>query len=198
LACRSSPASRSRVLIRSRSSVDACPGRARPGARELRSVSPEQPILAAIERIAPDLRVVLALVLQHHPHRALADLGGEGWGSLRHGSSLSRVGASEHPGAVHGHIVIATAGPKVFTGPRKDQPSVAGFADARRSPFSTARHALLAPHVRPRRYDHSLSGRSFSVTGWFRTGCFAPDRRIHTVGLPSSDGRQAELRRACW
>jgi hypothetical protein len=97
-----------------------------------------------------------------------------------------------------GHIVIAAAGPKVFTGSWKDQPSAAGFADARRFPFSTARHAFLAPHVSPRRHDHSLSGRSFGVMGRFRTGCFAPDRRIHTVGLPSSDGRQAELRRACW
>jgi hypothetical protein len=40
-------------------------------------------------------------MLPNHPHRALADLRGEGWGMLRHGSSLSRVRASENPGAVH-------------------------------------------------------------------------------------------------
>src|SRR3954454_10123836 len=36
------------------------------------------------------LRVVLALVLQHHPHCAFADLGGKRWGMLRHGSILAR------------------------------------------------------------------------------------------------------------
>ncbi|GLS46879.1 DNA replication protein DnaC [Methylobacterium brachythecii] len=46
------------------------------------------------------LRVMLALVLQHHPHRTLADLRGKRWGSLRHGSILARVGASGKPGAV--------------------------------------------------------------------------------------------------
>jgi outer membrane protein TolC len=39
-------------------------------------------------------------MIQDHPHRAGTDLGGIGWGSLRHGSILSRVGASGKPGAV--------------------------------------------------------------------------------------------------
>src|SRR3954463_9619875 len=56
LAWRSSRFSRSRVLIRSRSSVvgPARTPRSRSALRnQLRSFSPEQPILAAIERIAP-------------------------------------------------------------------------------------------------------------------------------------------------
>src|SRR4051794_40948482 len=46
------------------------------------------------------LRGVLALVVQHHPNRAGTDLGGIRGNSLRHGSILSRVGASGKPGAV--------------------------------------------------------------------------------------------------
>jgi hypothetical protein len=47
------------------------------------------------------LRVVLALVLQHHPHSAFTNPRGKRWGSLRHGSILARVGASGKSGAVH-------------------------------------------------------------------------------------------------
>src|SRR4051794_41426173 len=47
------------------------------------------------------LRDVLALVVQDHPNRAGTDLGGIRGNSLRHGSILSRVGASGKPGAVH-------------------------------------------------------------------------------------------------
>src|SRR5206468_9198881 len=47
------------------------------------------------------LRDVLALVVQDHPNRAGTDLGGIRGNSLRHGSMLSRVGASGKPGAVH-------------------------------------------------------------------------------------------------
>src|SRR4051812_19791493 len=46
------------------------------------------------------LRAVLALVIQHHPDRALADLRRIGGCALRHGSILSRVGASGKPGTV--------------------------------------------------------------------------------------------------
>src|SRR4029077_15245014 len=46
------------------------------------------------------LRAVLALVIQHHPDRALADLR-RIWGcALCHGSILSRGGASGKPGGV--------------------------------------------------------------------------------------------------
>jgi len=45
---------------------------------------------------------VLALVVQDHPNRAGTDLGGIRGNSLRHGSILSRVGASGKPGAVQG------------------------------------------------------------------------------------------------
>src|SRR5215208_3732033 len=47
------------------------------------------------------LRGVLALVVENHPNRTLADLRRIGGYSLRHGSILSRVGASDKPGAVH-------------------------------------------------------------------------------------------------
>ena len=46
------------------------------------------------------LRGVLALVLKNHSDRALANLRRIGWCLLRHGSILSRVGASDKPGAV--------------------------------------------------------------------------------------------------
>jgi transposase len=39
-------------------------------------------------------------MLPDHPDSPLADLRGKRWGMLRHGSSLSRVGASGKPGAV--------------------------------------------------------------------------------------------------
>ena len=40
-------------------------------------------------------------MLPGQPDCPLANLRGKGWGMLRNGSSLSRVGASENPGAVH-------------------------------------------------------------------------------------------------
>ena len=46
------------------------------------------------------LRVVLLLILQHHPHRALPDFRREPAES-RHAPILSRSGASEKPGAIH-------------------------------------------------------------------------------------------------
>src|SRR6201997_1974432 len=48
------------------------------------------------------LRGVLALVVQDHPNRAGTDLRGIRRNSLRHRSILSRVGASDKPGAVQG------------------------------------------------------------------------------------------------
>lgn len=112
LAWRSSRFSRSRTLIRSRSSVV---GRARwpwprsAGRIEFRSVLPEQPILAAIDWIADRVRALLALVLPDQPDHPLANLRGEGWGMLRHGSSLSGVGAPRKPGAVHSPSARQTA-----------------------------------------------------------------------------------------
>src|ERR1700756_439563 len=47
------------------------------------------------------LRGVLALVVQDHPNRAGTDLRGIWRNSLCHRSILSRVGASDKPGAVH-------------------------------------------------------------------------------------------------
>src|SRR5438270_2396008 len=44
---------------------------------------------------------VLGLVVQDHPNRASTDLRGIWGNSLRHGSILSRVGASGKPGTVH-------------------------------------------------------------------------------------------------
>lgn len=44
---------------------------------------------------------MLALVLQNHPNRAGANLRTIRRCSFRHGSILSRVGASTKPGAVH-------------------------------------------------------------------------------------------------
>ena len=48
------------------------------------------------------LRGVLALVVQDHPNRAGTNLRGIRGNSLRHRSILSRVGASDKPGAVRG------------------------------------------------------------------------------------------------
>jgi hypothetical protein len=53
---------------------------------------------------------VLALTLQHHPHRTLAGLGREGWGMLGHGSILARSGASENSGAVKPAIADSKEG----------------------------------------------------------------------------------------
>src|ERR1700739_2495450 len=50
------------------------------------------------------LRGVLALVVQDHPNRAGPDLRGTWRNSLRHLSILSRVGASDKPGAVQCRI----------------------------------------------------------------------------------------------
>lgn len=44
---------------------------------------------------------MIALVLQHHPHGAFTDLRGKGWGWLRDGSILARVGASGKSIVVH-------------------------------------------------------------------------------------------------
>ena len=46
------------------------------------------------------LRAVLGLTIKHHPDCTLADLRRKGRRALRHGSILSRVGASGKPGAV--------------------------------------------------------------------------------------------------
>lgn len=67
---------------------------------QFRSVSPVKPILAAIERITPIFRAVLALVVEHHPRRAFADLRRKGCAALRHGSILLRIKASGKPGTV--------------------------------------------------------------------------------------------------
>ncbi len=47
-------------------------------------------------------RTVLGFVIQNQPHSTRANLGGELVGRFaRHGSTFSRVGASDQPGAVH-------------------------------------------------------------------------------------------------
>ena len=54
------------------------------------------------------LRGVLALMLEHHPNRAFANFRCVFRRCLlRHGSSLSRVGASGNPGAVHGRDYVS-------------------------------------------------------------------------------------------
>ncbi len=52
---------------------------------------------------------MLALVVENHSHRPGTHLRRIGWGSLRHGSSLSRVGASGNPGTVHTADLIELA-----------------------------------------------------------------------------------------
>jgi hypothetical protein len=47
------------------------------------------------------LRGMLALMVQHHPHRSGADLTRIWQCSLRLGSTFSRIGASGKPGAGH-------------------------------------------------------------------------------------------------
>src|SRR3954451_23148990 len=83
--------------------------RSRPGPHALVAFSLAYPVPERLARAADlgrdradrrMLRAVLALVFQHHPHRAFADLRRKGWGSLRHGSILARSGASGKPRAV--------------------------------------------------------------------------------------------------
>ena len=107
LAWRNSRISRSSDFIRSRSSlVRPAAAPIRSACRtHLRSVSPVQPILDAIEPIAAhcdaDRRV-----LQHHSHRPLPDLRRKSIGCLlRHGPTFSSGGASGKPGAVHAPVV---------------------------------------------------------------------------------------------
>ena len=106
LACRSSRFSRSSAFRRSRSSrrntglataVDA-----RPVFTQLLQRLRRAADLGRDRHDRCPLRGVLAAVLQHHPHGAFAHLGGKlrGCPVIRHGSILSRVGASDKPGAV--------------------------------------------------------------------------------------------------
>src|SRR3954470_23643860 len=99
--------------------------RGRPGPHALVAFSLAYPVPERLARAADlgrnradrrMLRVVLALVLQHHPNRALAHLRGEEWGSLRHGSILARVGASGKPEAVQS---VLQPTPAFATGPQK-------------------------------------------------------------------------------
>ena len=113
LAWRSSRFSRSSALIRSRSSVVG-PAR-RPWSRSV-CLNPVTQGLARAADLGRDrldgrvLGAVLALVVQHHPDRALADLRRIGGCALRHGSILSRVGASGKPGAVHTDLAALLLG----------------------------------------------------------------------------------------
>src|SRR5215208_541855 len=54
----------------------------------------------AFEELVNAPEHALPLATENHPNRPLADLRRIGWGSLRHGSILSRVRASGKPGAV--------------------------------------------------------------------------------------------------
>jgi hypothetical protein len=90
-------------LIRSRSCVIG-PGRkpwSRAAAAPSDAVSPRAADLLGNRVDRRPLRGVLALVVQDHPNRPGTDLRGIGRNSLRHHSILSRVGASDKPGAVH-------------------------------------------------------------------------------------------------
>src|SRR4051794_8540192 len=89
--------------------------RGRPGPHALVAFSLAYPVPERLARAADlgrdradrrMLRAVLALVFQHHPHRAFADLRRKGWGSLRHGSFLARSGASGKPRAVQRQAAI--------------------------------------------------------------------------------------------
>src|SRR5437868_15487999 len=73
-------------------------------------LSPPHPVAQCLARAADllgnrvdcrPLGSVLGLVVQDHPNRASTDLRGIWGNSLRHGSILSRVGASGKPGTVH-------------------------------------------------------------------------------------------------
>src|SRR5256885_15537170 len=72
-------------------------------------LSPPHPVAQCLARAADllgnrvdrrPLGTVLGLVVQDHPNRASTDLRGIWGNSLRHGSILSRVGASGKPGTV--------------------------------------------------------------------------------------------------
>src|SRR5947208_12314525 len=80
------------------------------GPQTLAMLSPPHPVAQCLARAADllgnrvdrrPLGSVLGLVVQDHPNRASTDLRGIWGNSLRHGSILSRVGASGKPGAVH-------------------------------------------------------------------------------------------------
>ena len=104
LAWRSSRFSRSSALSLSAISV------VRPGLRPLSrrpsspthcSVCDVQPILRRYRDDRCPSRRMLALVIHHHPHRTRTDLRRKLVRCLaRHGSTFSRVGASDKPGAV--------------------------------------------------------------------------------------------------
>src|SRR5438874_11049920 len=73
-------------------------------------LSPPHPVAQCLARAADllgnrvdrrPLGSVPGLVVQDHPNRASTDLRGIRGNSLRHGSILSRVGASGKPGTVH-------------------------------------------------------------------------------------------------
>src|SRR4029077_1630701 len=79
------------------------------GPQTLAMLSPPHPVAQCLARAADllgnrvdrrPLRSVLGLVVQDHPNRASTDLRGIWGNSLRHGSILSRVGASGKPGTV--------------------------------------------------------------------------------------------------
>ena len=83
--------------------------RGRPGPQALVALGLPDPVAQRLARAADLgrdrldgrlLRAVLALMVQNHPHRAVADFRRIGGCTLRHGSILSRVGASRKPGAV--------------------------------------------------------------------------------------------------
>ncbi|NJM34527.1 MAG: hypothetical protein HC850_07255 [Rhodomicrobium sp.] len=95
---------------------------------------------------------MLAAVLPYHPNGALTHLGrkSRGLGSIRHGSSLSRVGASGKPGAVHPLILVELLNLIFEDEPGRNRdsnvefaPAAAGIAPARcrAAVRQTERHA---------------------------------------------------------
>src|SRR5256885_13729278 len=82
-------------------------------------LSPPHPVAQCLARAADllgnrvdrrPLGSVLGLVVQDHPNRASTDLRGIWGNSLRHGSILSRVGASGKPGTVQLADCVALRG----------------------------------------------------------------------------------------
>src|SRR5690242_20097388 len=94
--------------------------RGRPGPQTLVALGLSDPLAQRLARAANlgcnrldrgPLRAVLARMVPDHPDRPLADLRGKGGRVLRHGSILSRVGASAKPGAVQPPGCPVVAGP---------------------------------------------------------------------------------------
>lgn len=88
----------------------------------------------------------VSLVVEHHSHRAFADLKRKRCATLRHGSILSRVGASVKPRAVHGPEWRGTS--FVCSACNSGQAHAHGAKPARC--MLAAQPASIPPSIRPR------------------------------------------------